>query len=114
MIAFNFPRPGRAVKEAPLYAPSKLRKPRCWKCGITCLAGRNSVHEPTKLVMATEKMNEDWRRIRDQIKDIWDDADFDNKQMKRARGDFTKIVGLIHDKTEEPIEEIRRKMSAIL
>ncbi len=64
--------------------------------------------------MATEKMNEDWRRIRDQIKDIWDDADFDNKQMKRARGDFTKIVGLIHDKTEESIEEIRRKMSAIL
>ena len=64
--------------------------------------------------MATEKMNEDWRRIRDQIKDIWDDADFDNKQMKRARGDFTKIVGLIHDKTEEPFEEIRRKMSAIL
>jgi hypothetical protein len=64
--------------------------------------------------MATDKMNEDWRRIRDQIKDIWDEADFDNKQMKRARGDFTKIVGLIHDKTEEPIEEIRRKMSAIL
>ena len=36
--------------------------------------------------MATEKMNEDWRRIRDQIKDIWDDTDFDDKQMKRARG----------------------------
>ena len=64
--------------------------------------------------MATEKMNEDWRRIRDQIKDIWDDTDFDDKQMKRARGEMDKIMGLIHDKTGEPIGEIRRKMSAIL
>ncbi|PSQ65395.1 MAG: general stress protein CsbD, partial [Bacteroidetes bacterium QH_2_64_74] len=51
--------------------------------------------------MATEKMNEDWRRIRDQIKDIWDDTDFDDKQMKRARGEMDKIMGLIHDKTGE-------------
>ncbi|PSQ86744.1 MAG: general stress protein CsbD [Bacteroidetes bacterium QH_2_63_10] len=64
--------------------------------------------------MATEKMNEDWRRIRDQIKDIWGETDFDDKQMKRARGDMEKIMGLIHDKTGESIEEIRRKMSAIL
>lgn len=64
--------------------------------------------------MATEKMDEDWRRIRDQIKDIWDETDFDDKQMKRARGDMEKIMGLIHDKTGESIEQIRRKMSAIL
>ena len=64
--------------------------------------------------MATEKMNKDWRRIRDQIKDIWADTDFDDKQMKRARGEMDKIMGLIHDKTGESIEEIRRKMSAIL
>jgi uncharacterized protein YjbJ (UPF0337 family) len=64
--------------------------------------------------MATEKMDADWRRIRDQIKDIWDETDFDDKQMKRARGDMEKIMGLIHDKTGDSIEEIRRKMSAIL
>jgi uncharacterized protein YjbJ (UPF0337 family) len=64
--------------------------------------------------MATEAMNESWRRIRDQIKDIWEEADFDDKQMKRARGDMEKIVGLIHDKTEDSKEEIRRKMGAIL
>ena len=64
--------------------------------------------------MATEAMNESWRRIRDQIKDIWDDADFDDKEMKRARGEMDKIVGLIHDKTGDSPEEIRRKMSAIL
>jgi hypothetical protein len=64
--------------------------------------------------MATEKMDQDWRRIRDQIKEIWADTDFDDKQMKRARGDMEKIMGLIHDKTGESPEEIRRKMSAIL
>jgi uncharacterized protein YjbJ (UPF0337 family) len=64
--------------------------------------------------MATEAMNESWRRIRDQIKDIWDEADFDDKQMKRARGEMDKIVGLIQDKTGESKEEIRRKMGAIL
>jgi uncharacterized protein YjbJ (UPF0337 family) len=64
--------------------------------------------------MATEAMNESWRRIRDQIKEIWEDADFDDKQMKRARGDMEKIIGLIQDKTDESREEIRRKMGAIL
>jgi uncharacterized protein YjbJ (UPF0337 family) len=64
--------------------------------------------------MATEAMNESWRRIRDQIKEIWEEADFDDKQMKRARGDMEKIIGLIQDKTDESREEIRRKMSAIL
>jgi uncharacterized protein YjbJ (UPF0337 family) len=64
--------------------------------------------------MATEAMNESWRRVRDQIKAIWDEADFDDKEMKRARGEMHKIVGLIQDKTGESKEEIRRKMSAIL
>jgi hypothetical protein len=64
--------------------------------------------------MATEAMNESWRRVRDQIKAIWDDVDWNDKEMKRARGEMNKIVGLIQDKTGESREEIRRKMSAIL
>jgi uncharacterized protein YjbJ (UPF0337 family) len=64
--------------------------------------------------MATKAMNESWRRIRDQIKMIWDDVDFDDKEMKRARGEMHKIVGLIQDKTGESREDIRRKMSAII
>lgn len=64
--------------------------------------------------MATKAMNESWRRVRDQIKSIWSDADFDDKEMKRARGEMDKIVGLIHDKTGESHEEIRRKMTAII
>lgn len=64
--------------------------------------------------MATKAMNESWRRIRDQIKSIWDDVEWNDKEMKRARGEMHKIVGLIHDKTGDPPEEIRRKMSAII
>jgi uncharacterized protein YjbJ (UPF0337 family) len=64
--------------------------------------------------MATKAMNESWRRVRDQIKSIWDEVEFDDKEMKRARGEMHKIVGLIQDKTGESREEIRRKMSAIV
>ena len=64
--------------------------------------------------MATEAMNESWRRVRDQVKSIWNDVDFDDKEMKRARGDMGKMVRLIHDRTGEPREDIFRKMSAIL
>lgn len=64
--------------------------------------------------MATEAMNESWRRVRKQIKSIWSDIDFDDKEMKRARGDMRKMMNLIEDKTGEPREEIMRKMSAIL
>ena len=64
--------------------------------------------------MATEAMNESWRRIRDQVKSIWSDVDFDDKEMKRARGEMDKLVRLIHDRTGEPPEDIYRKMGAIL
>lgn len=64
--------------------------------------------------MATKAMNESWRRIRDQIKSIWGDVEWNDKEMKRARGEMHKIVGLIHDKTGDSREEIRRKMGAIL
>ena len=64
--------------------------------------------------MATEAMNESWRRIRDQVKSIWGEVDFDDKEMKRARGKMDKMVRLIHDRTGEPREDIYRKMGAIL
>jgi hypothetical protein len=69
---------------------------------------------PPAADMATEAMNESWRRIRDQVKSIWDDTEFDDKEMKRARGDMDKIVRLIHNRTGEPREDIYRKMGAIL
>lgn len=64
--------------------------------------------------MATKAMNESWRRVRDQIKSIWSDADFNDKEMKRARGDMRKMVNYIEDQTGESREEIRQKIGSIL
>lgn len=64
--------------------------------------------------MATEKMNRDWRRIRDRIKETWSDVEFDDKKMKKARGALRKMVSLIHAKTDEPRPEIRRKIAAMV
>lgn len=60
--------------------------------------------------MATKRMNEQWRRIRDRIKAVWDDAEFTDKEMKKTRGNLQKMVNLIHEKTGEPRPEIRQKV----
>ena len=64
--------------------------------------------------MATEAMNDSWRRVVAQIKTIWSDEDFGDKEMKKARGNLNKMVNLIHDKTGEPRAEIVQKISAFL
>ena len=64
--------------------------------------------------MATERMNENWRQVCSQITSIWSEAEFDEKEMNRARGNLRKMVQLIHDKTGEPRSEIFQKISAII
>lgn len=64
--------------------------------------------------MATDRMNDSWRRVKVQIESIWDGVDFADTEMKRARGSLPKMVNLIHQKTGEPRGEIIQKMSAIL
>jgi hypothetical protein len=64
--------------------------------------------------MATEAMDEDWRRVREQVKSIWSETEFDDKAMKRSRGNLTKMINLIQQKTGEPREHIRRTMDAVI
>ena len=64
--------------------------------------------------MATKRMNDSWRQVKNQIQTIWGDVDFEDKEMKRARGSLPKMVNLIHEKTGEPREAIIRKMGAVL
>ena len=64
--------------------------------------------------MATKRMNESWRRVRDQIQAVWSEHEFEDGEMKKARGDLTKMVELIHDKTGEPRNEIMQKISAFI
>ncbi len=64
--------------------------------------------------MATESMNESWRRVVEQIKTIWSDQEFEDAELKKARGSLRKMVDLIHSKTEEPKAEITKKIAAFL
>ena len=64
--------------------------------------------------MATKRMNQSWRHVKAQIQTIWSETEFDDKEMKRARGSLTKMVNLIHEKTGEPRSEIVQKMGAVL
>jgi len=64
--------------------------------------------------MATQRMNESWRRVKDQIEMIWEGAEFDDIELKRARGNLQKMVTLIHEKTGESRSEIIQKMGTIL
>ncbi len=64
--------------------------------------------------MATDRMNDSWRRVKSQIESIWTDVDFADAEMKRARGSLPKMVNLIHQKTGEPRAEIMQKMTAVL
>ena len=64
--------------------------------------------------MATEKMNRDWRRLRDRIKRTWSDVEFDDKALKKTRGGLPKMVSLIQAKTDESRAEIRQKIAAVM
>ncbi|MEM6327642.1 MAG: hypothetical protein AAF791_11045 [Bacteroidota bacterium] len=64
--------------------------------------------------MATPKMNRDWRQVRDRIKQVWNDEEFDDKKMKKARGSLRKMVSLVQAKTDEPRADIRRKIAAVM
>ena len=64
--------------------------------------------------MATKRMNESWRQVKAQIESIWSDAEFGDKEMKKARGDLRKMVNLVHEKTGDPPNEIFQKIAAIV
>ena len=64
--------------------------------------------------MATEKMNRDWRRVRDRIKARWSHVEFDDAALKKTRGGLKQMVSLIHNRTGEPRAEIRKKVAAAL
>ena len=79
---------------------------------------RDATREQTPLKstdpVATPKMNQDWRQIRDRIKAMWPGQEFDDARMKKARGSLRQMVTLIHEKTEEPRLQIRRKIAAVM
>lgn len=62
--------------------------------------------------MATEQMENSWVRIKTQIQTFW--GEFDEKEMKKARGSLPKMVSLIHEKTGEDKNSIIQKISTFI
>ncbi len=63
-------------------------------------------------IMATEQMEDSWVRIKTQIQVFW--GEFDEKDMKKARGNLPRMVTLIHEKTGEDKNSIIQKISTIV
>ena len=64
--------------------------------------------------MATEAMNESWARVTTQIKTIWNEQEFTDAELKKARGDLKKMIALINERTGEEEADILQKISAFL
>jgi hypothetical protein len=64
--------------------------------------------------MATEAMNESWRRILAQIQSVWTDIEFADADLKKARGNLKVMVDLIHEHTGEPKADIVQKITSFL
>ena len=64
--------------------------------------------------MATESMNESWKRILTQIQATWTEQDFQDSDLKKGRGNLKKIVELIHEATGDPKADITQKIISFL
>ena len=64
--------------------------------------------------MATEAMNESWARVTTQIKTIWNEQEFTDAELKKARGDLKKMEALINERTGDEEADILQKISAFL
>ncbi len=60
------------------------------------------------------QLNDNWTRVRTQIEAMWGDVDFDDTEMKSARGNLSRMINLIQTKTGETPAEIRRKVMTIV
>lgn len=63
--------------------------------------------------MATKRMEDSWRRVKQHIVATWGD-DFSDSELKSARGDLRQMVALIHDKTGDPRKEIVQRLSTVI
>ncbi len=63
--------------------------------------------------MATQRMEDNWTRMKKQIRAIWGDALTDS-ELDKGRRDLNKMVDIIHASTGEARAKIRGQMSAII
>lgn len=64
--------------------------------------------------MASRSMDESWKNVKRQIRLTWVSVDFDDDELRRARGSLPKMVNLISTKTGETQDEVRRKIAPMV
>lgn len=64
--------------------------------------------------MANERMKQDWRLTQERIRNIWEDVDFTDDDMKRGRADLTEMITVIQEKTGEPRDKVLSKLQAVI
>lgn len=62
--------------------------------------------------MSKQRMEQNWERVVTQILAVW--GDLDVAELKKARGNLSQMVNLIHEKTGEERSLIMRKMSTLV
>ena len=63
--------------------------------------------------MATKRMEENWNRVKAQIRNVWGE-DISDSDLDKGRRDLNKMVDIIHKNTGEARAKIRGQMAAIL
>ena len=62
--------------------------------------------------MSKQRMEQNWQRMKTQIFSVW--GEFDETELKKARGDLGQMINLIHEKTGEERSLIMRKMATLV
>lgn len=62
--------------------------------------------------MGKQRMEQNWQRIKAQLQAVW--GDLDEKELAQARGNLSKMVNLIHEKTGEDRSVILQKIAAVV
>ena len=63
--------------------------------------------------MATQRMEDSWDRIKEQIRNVWGEQLTDS-DLDKGRRNLSKMVDIIHESTGEERSKIRGQMNAIL
>ena len=61
-----------------------------------------------------KRMEDNWNRVSSQIKVLWGECEFNDDELKKARGNLGKMVTLIHEKSGEDRMVILQKMNAVI
>ena len=63
--------------------------------------------------MANAQLDYSWQQVLSNIQAIWSNVEFDDKELRKTRGNLKKMVSLIHEKTGDNQSVILQKMHSV-